>query len=101
MHGGHWQAVHPEDFWVHGLDAHRFLQPASLVQGNAMDITQTASTSDATLDAVRRAAADVFRQRLLRQLPHDRRANYLGISLLAASFIAFSVAIALQIWVPS
>lgn len=64
----------------------------------SLQLLENATANDTALDAIRRDAASVFRDRLTRQLPHDRRSNYLGIALLLTSFIAFSAAIALQIW---
>jgi hypothetical protein len=67
----------------------------------SLQLLESAIAHDTALDAVRRAAVDVFRDRLVLGLPHDRRANYLGVALLIASFIAFSVAIILQGWSPA
>jgi len=62
----------------------------------SLQLLESATANDAAYDAIRRTAAEVFRDRLLRQLPHDRRANILGIGLLVASFISFSAAVVLQ-----
>lgn len=67
----------------------------------SLQLLESATTNDAALDAIRRAAVDAFRDRLVLRLPHDRRANHLGVALLVASFIAFSVAVVLQGWSPA
>jgi hypothetical protein len=66
----------------------------------SLQLLESAIAVDAALDGIRQAAVEVFRDRLIRHLPRDRRSNLLGFALIGASFIVFSMAVLLQIWSP-